>query len=494
MEIDVYSLQELYRKNLSFEERKKEYEKYQPDDEDSYGNTVFHITAKFADSEIFEYFFMTAKLQGKTKIFKTNKYGQTPFFMLNDIKNPEEKYEDIKKIIKILTENGGNINKRDESGEIFYHKCADYQKYTIFEIMNELEIKYDKPILSNGWNVLHIACASLHRIDYYLKNEEEYKKQEEPYLRTIKAILNSGIDIDTKTAIEKLAYDLAFETRNKRACSLLKNADEDDKTFGIGLHEACWFGYEDIVKEYILRKSDLNEIYEGNMGELKKLSPLAIASKHLHKDIVKILIENGADVCERDGENGLSSFYYFAKTMINTGVNIKGKKTKENFQEITKYYLKDENFLNSYVDDEYNTPVNLLCSISNRFNWIEEEKAEFVIFEKLIDSGADVNIGDKNGNTPLHKLFKNGGDKIADMTELLMENGADPNSKNIDGETPLMLLSNIWREEEGIEALEILENYNVDTSITNNKGETALDTALKMKKEKLAQYLMNIGG
>ena len=49
-----------------------------------------------------------------------------------------------------------------------------------------------------------------------------------------------------------------------------------------------------------------------------------------------------------------------------------------------------------------------------------------------------------------------------------MESGADPNSKNSDGETPLMLLPNIWREEEGIEALEILENYNVDTSITNN--------------------------
>ena len=329
MEIDVYSLEELYRKNLSFEERKKEYEKYQPDDEDSYGNTVFHITTKFADSEMFEYFFITAKLQGKTRIFKTNKYGQTPFFMLNDIKNPEEKYENIKKIIKTLAENGGNINKRDESGEIFYHKCADYQKYTIFEIMNELGIKYDKPILSNGWNVLHIACASLHRIDYYLKNEEEYKKQEEPYLRTIKAILNSGIDVDTKTAIEKLAYDLAFETKNRRACALLKGTDEDDKTFGIGLHEACWFGYEDIVKEYISRKSNLNEIYEGNMGELKKLSPLAIASKHLHKDIVKILIENGADVCERDGENGVSSFYYFAKTMINTGINIKGKKQKK---------------------------------------------------------------------------------------------------------------------------------------------------------------------
>lgn len=494
MEIDVYSLEELYRKNLSFEERKKEYEKYQVDDEDPYGNTVFHITTKFADSEIFEYFFMMGKLQGKTRLFKTNKYGKTPFFMLNDIKNPEEKYEDIKKIMKILVENGGNINKRDESGEMFYHKCADFQKYIIFEIMNELGIKYDKVILSNGWNVLHIVCNSLHRIDFYLKREEEYRKQEEPYLRTIKAILNSGIDVEIKTAIDKLAYDLAFESKNKRACALLKGVSEDDKTFGIGLHEACWFGYEDIVKEYISRKSDLNEIYEGNMGELKKLSPLAIASKHLQKNIVKLLIENGANVCERNGETGLSSFYYFVKTMIITGINIKGEKTKENFQEITKYYLRDEKFLNGYVDDEYNTPINLICSISHRFNWVGEEKAEFIIFEKLIDRGVDVNIGDKNGNTPLHKLFKNGGDKIGDMTELLMESGANPNSKNIDGETPLMLLPNIWREEEGGEALEVLENYDVDTSITNNNGETALDIALKMKKEKLAQYLLNIGG
>ena len=57
-----------------------------------------------------------------------------------------------------------------------------------------------------------------------------------------------------------------------------------------------------------------------------------------------------------------------------------------------------------------------------------------------------------------------------------------------------MQLPKIWIEEEAVEALEILENYNVDFSITNNKGETALDIAVKSGKEKLAEYFAKLGG
>lgn len=495
MEIDTYALEQIYNKNFSFEERKTEYDKYSIDDEDRYGNTLFHTAVKFADSEIFEYLFEKAQALGKKRIFKANSYEQTPFFMFNDIKNPENKYDEIKKIMKIMIENGGNINKRDDRGYLFYNICADYQKYMIFEILNEMKIKYDKPIISNGWNVLHTACASLHRIDFYLKNPEKYAEEEKPFLRTIQAIVNSGIDVETKTAIGKTAYELAFETKNKKACAVLKGVGENDKTFGIGLHEACWFEYADIVKEHIKRGADLNEIYEGDIEELKKLSPLATASKHLQTEIVKLLVSNGANICQKDGENGKSAFYYFAKTMMsNSNVNITGEKIPENFAEITSLFLSDDKFLNDYVDEEYNTPVNLLCSISHRFSWAGDKKAEFIIFEKLTDSGADVNIPDKMGNTPLHNLFKNGGDKISDMTEILMECGSDINSRNSDGETPLMQLPKIWREEEAVEALEILENYNVDFSITNNKGKTALDIAVKSGKEKLAEYFAKLGG
>lgn len=492
MSADFYSIENLYRQNLSFDERKEEYDKYSLDDQDSYGKTLFHMAVMYGDSQILEYLVFKGKIEERTRLFKNDNEDRTPFFMLNKIKNPENRYEDIKKIMEILIENKCNLNKRDSSGKLFYHECADSQKYMIFEIMNELGISYDKVILSDGFNVLHIACASTHRIDYLVKDEERYREEEEPYLRTIKAILKSGIDPEIKTAIGRYAYDLVLDGKNKRACGLVKGVDEDDRSYGISIHDACWRGYFDVVEYLVKNGVDVNEFYEGNNSEFLKMSPLAIASKHLHGDIVKFLIKNGADVCLRNGETGYSAFYYFAKTLINNRVNIKGAIKVESFKNITKAFLSDEKFLNSFVDDESHTPINFICTISHRFNWVEESKGEYIIFEILIDRGADIMIADKYGNTPLYNLFKNGGDKIGDMTELLMEYGADINYKNIDGNTPLMLLAELRDENQSIEALEILEQYDFDKTITNNKGETALDIALNKGNEKFAEYLLKL--
>lgn len=184
--------------------------------------------------------------------------------------------------------------------------------------------------------------------------------------------------------------------------------------------------------------------------------------------------------------------FIICKTLINNRVNIKGEIKVESFKNITKAFLSDEKFLNSFVDDESHTPVNFICTISHRFNWVEESKGEYIIFEILMDRNADVMIADKYGNTPLHNLFKNGGDKISDMTELLMEQGADINYKNIDGNTPLMLLAELRDENQSIEALEILEQYDFDKTITNNKGETALDIALNKGNGKFAEYLLKL--
>ncbi len=53
--------------------------------------------------------------------------------------------------------------------------------------------------------------------------------------------------------------------------------------------------------------------------------------------------------------------------------------------------------------------------------------------ERLLRQGADLNTGDKEGNTPLHRAAANCRYALA---QLLIQHGADPNARNNQGKTP----------------------------------------------------------
>ena len=65
----------------------------------------------------------------------------------------------------------------------------------------------------------------------------------------------------------------------------------------------------------------------------------------------------------------------------------------------------------------------------------------------LIQNGADVNVGNRDGNTPLHTAAFLGEYKIA---ELLVKNGANVNITNDDGDTPMNSLGADWDTTEAI--------------------------------------------
>jgi ankyrin repeat protein len=111
----------------------------------------------------------------------------------------------------------------------------------------------------------------------------------------------------------------------------------------------------------------------------------------------------------------------------------------------------------------------------------EQDQFDFLsVVQQLLDAGVDPNAVDKLGNSP---LFWVGDDP--DIAEVLIENGANVNLKNKDGLTPLMesIFSNHY------ELAKLLLQKGADTAIRDLKGKTALDYAVEQDAEEIILLL-----
>jgi ankyrin repeat protein len=103
------------------------------------------------------------------------------------------------------------------------------------------------------------------------------------------------------------------------------------------------------------------------------------------------------------------------------------------------------------------------------------ESRDFNKVRLAINFGADVDVKNKWGDTPLH-LAKN-----VEIAKLLIEKGADVNAKDNGGETPLHLAS----YNDSIELATLLLDRGADVGAKDDDGETPLDTAYSYEMKDL---------
>lgn len=83
------------------------------------------------------------------------------------------------------------------------------------------------------------------------------------------------------------------------------------------------------------------------------------------------------------------------------------------------------------------------------------------IMEYLIDRGANINIKNKNGDTPLTVACERGYKKVV---EYLIEHGTEVNEVNGNGYSPLTLGCKYVKEND----MQILMNYGIDVGYGNS--------------------------
>ena len=180
--------------------------------------------------------------------------------------------------------------------------------------------------------------------------------------------------------------------------------------FADPIHTAAKNGDLAGVQAELDKGVDVNKWYEDPflLGD-SKWTPLLFAAVYGHKEVVKLLIAEGANV------NVKGAFDEWTPLQL---------AASEGYKEIVELLISNGADVNAKVDWNGTTPLHEAAMSGHK-----------EIVELLIDNGADVNAKKKGyGYTPLHYAATYG---YKEVVELLIAKGADVNAKANNGKTPL---------------------------------------------------------
>lgn len=246
------------------------------------------------------------------------------------------------------------------------------------------------------------------------------------------------------------------DTQNERIIKIIENNDINELN---SILEQGDININDIIEAEI----------DKDIGLQISMTPLMYASYLDNYEIARYLVEEkGADINAKN-EYGWTALTYasdeghlnMVKYLVDNGADIDSEAlTVTRNLEIFEYLLEKGNVdINS---------VGYLGMTALSLSSIEEGDLE--MFKYLLKKGADVNVKNDDGSTALMiaSLYGN-----LEMVKYLIENGADINAKDNDGSTALIYASK-WAN---LEEVEYLVKNGTDINIKDIEGKTALDWA-----------------
>ncbi|XP_062569451.1 ankyrin-3-like [Saccostrea cucullata] len=388
-------------------------------------------------------------------------------------------------IVEKLLKSQADVNIHSDSNSWTPLLCASKDG---FENIVHLLLQYKADVnmcLSNGMSPLYVACESGHIniVKTFLENDAEVNLCEHSgwsplsvaaftgSISIVEILLENGAnvnlcDINGRSPL----FAASVEGHIGIVRTLLKNKADVNLCHNDGrspLYVASIKGHFSIVEILLGNKADVN------LCDRYGRSPLFAATVEGHIEIVKLLLENKADVnlCVKDGWNPLCSAsrngnYDIVKLLLQFKAHFRLSDDTNGMslllacikghEKITKLLLKNtvavnfrdvngltplhqaimnghDNIVMTLI--ESNADVNLRDTYGKSPLFVAAE-SHIRFVEHLLQFGADANICDESGFTPLHyccSLQQN------DIVKMLVENKANINIYNSEGISPLFV-------------------------------------------------------
>jgi ankyrin repeat protein len=324
-------------------------------------------------------------------------------------------------ILKMLLEKGGDIHSENIDGLQVFHEAvrAESREGTdqllLCEELIRLGCSLEKKARC-GWTPLHLASLA-------------------GSTAVVELLLDHKVDIDVRIDLgETSLYLAAFEGHHqvlellvrREANSLL--VDRDGKT---PLQTAATYGKFECVR--ILVETRPNDI---NMKNKKGITALAYAASNDHLEIVRVLLEKGADpdIACPFGQTPLLRASYFGHLRIVeallSATRLPNAKTKAGWTAVyTALQQKNPEVA------EYLVRKGVDCESKSDFGiapiHLAAENGQVGIMSTLLSVGADANMRtERFKHTPLLIGAQNGHESVVD---LLLKSDADPTIRTTTG-------------------------------------------------------------
>ncbi|XP_044267748.1 uncharacterized protein LOC123013350 [Tribolium madens] len=320
------------------------------------------------------------------------------------------------------------------------------------------------------------------------------------------ALIDAGASVNQPNT--QGVYPLYCATKHLSTLTiLLKNSAKVNAKCPDGLtalHLAAIYGKVDVVEELVKSGAEVND------EDLSGNTPLVYSVLNKHLDVLKFLLENGAKV----GKNSKllciaarDDFPECIPILVQNGANVNTKNIDKVFP-LHLALIASNSCVEVLLNNGANPNVKFLDNISALH--VAAVKRDIFSTVLLTNYGADVNVVNSEGLTPLHILsdgdqtpeeFKNitNCENILDqyfvsynyqdcIKELISKN-ANPNLQNNNGATPLHYACKY----RNAEIIELLIDGGADVNVQTDEKQTPLHIAIALGKMQVVDLLLKKG-